>query len=54
MTSRFNGVAERSNNVLTVRKILRLFEVLSESLSSNSHDVSIDEFVLVEVFENRY
>jgi hypothetical protein len=37
-----------------VRKILGLFEVLSERLSSNSHDVSINEFVLVKVLENRY
>ena len=54
MTSRFDRVVERSNDILTMRKILSLFEVLSKGLSSYSHDISVDELVLVKVFENSY
>lgn len=53
MTGRLDRVAEGSDNVLAMRKVLRLLEVLAERLSSHSHDISIDELVLVKVFEDR-
>lgn len=58
MTRALHGVAERSNNVLSDPLVSVLDvpsgKVLSESLSGDGHDGSVDESLLVEVGEDAW
>lgn len=52
MSRAFDGIAERTNNVLVGGQVFGLVKVLSKCLASDSHDVSIHEAFSQEELEN--